>query len=565
MFFKKVVILSDIFNNNELLSVLSNIQTGKNIDDLIVEIIEYCSKQSNSDGFLLYKATTQDILDLDYIHINSLRIKVKGISCNRFFPSINLTEAKNKKSKTPIEICALNKDIINTSNLYGEQAIDSSEFKIFDSDNNYNSVSLLSFPIFDSNQNLIGIVCFINAQDSAKKIISFTKYLQDSLISICQLIALLIERQQQAETYRQFIEGFISVLSKILYSKSPHTASHNQKVPVIAQMLALAMTSTNDGPYKNFEMSDTDWNTLSISSLLHDCGKTIVPDYILNKATKLETCTNRIHEIRNRFEILRRDAHIEYLQKRLNNVADKKTLQAEFVAKVKKLHDDFEFIGKCNQALHPLTDKDVSKIDEISSQTFTRYFSRTVGLSKKDLKNISFETAQNPETENLLQDRPEQLADIYNSGELSNIKTLKGTLNPAESTKIKEHAGNTADILSEIPFPKEYSDIIDIVKTHKNIMKTQKTSKPLDYSKNTTLGRIIAFASVFEELSSPETPYTKTKKLSEVLKILQSKKNRGNLDADIYNIFIKNKIYLEYAKEFLDASQIDEINTEDIL
>ena len=96
-------------------------------------------------------------------------------------------------------------------------------------------------------------------------------------------------------------------------------------------------------------------------------------------------------------------------------------------------------------------------------------------------------------------------------------------------------------------------------------MKTPKTSKPLDYSKNTTLGRIIAFASVFEELSSPETPYTKTKKLSEVLKILQSKKNRGKLDADIYNIFIKNKIYLEYAKEFLDASQIDEINTEDIL
>ena len=142
---------------------------------------------------------------------------------------------------------------------------------------------------------------------------------------------------------------------------------------------------------------------------------------------------------------------------------------------------------------------------------------------------------------------------------------MKGTINDIERSKIKEHASNTLDILSEIPFPQDYSDILDIVKTHKNIMKEKKNNNQQDSSKTTALGKIIAFASVFEQLSSSETPYNETKKLSEILKIMQSQKNSGLLDADLYSIFIKNEIYIDYAKEYLNPSQIDEINIEDIL
>jgi HD-GYP domain-containing protein (c-di-GMP phosphodiesterase class II) len=96
-------------------------------------------------------------------------------------------------------------------------------------------------------------------------------------------------------------------------------------------------------------------------------------------------------------------------------------------------------------------------------------------------------------------------------------------------------------------------------------MKETKDSKTNDRSKTTIIGKIIAFASVFEQLSSSETPYNNIKKLSEVLKIMQAQKNSGILDADLYNIFIKNEIYIDYAKEYLDPSQIDEINIEEIL
>ena len=122
-----------------------------------------------------------------------------------------------------------------------------------------------------------------------------------------------------------------------MVAKSPFTGAHCQRVPVIARLLATAAVQEASGPLRDYEMSGADWYTLHIASWLHDCGKVTTPEYIVDKATKLETIYNRIHEIRSRFEILRRDAHIDYLKKRLADTDTPENLQAEFVAKVRQL------------------------------------------------------------------------------------------------------------------------------------------------------------------------------------------------------------------------------------
>ena len=533
--------LPDIQEYERTLSLLSSLQDSKKSQEIILNAIDTTSSIANCDGYFLFKVTPSKYINLEHLHIKSLKLEIKGISCDKIFSPIYIPDIKNKKFKNVIEICAQTKDIINTSNIYSTHGIDNSSLKKFDIANDYNCVSLLTVPLISYNGQLISILMFLNPKTSSGKITNFSGTMQKTVFSFCQLISVLLEREQQKENNRQFIEKFISVFSKIIYSKSPHEDFHNRKVPIIAQMLAISATTANEGPYKDFEMDDNDWNLLNISSLLHDCGKTVVPDCILNKSTKLETCVNRIHEIRNRFEILRRDAHIEYLQKRLNNVADKETLQADFIERVKKLHNDFEFIGKCNLPDYELTPDDLTKIDEISKQTYTRYFSRSVGLSRSELQKISIETADRPETENLIQERSEQTTAPFRSGEKYNLKTMKGALNDTEKSQIKEHASSSLDILSEIPFPSEYSDIIEILKIHKDIMNETNNNRQLDYSKTTTIGKIIAFSSVFEQLSSSQRPYEKTKKLSEILKIMQTQKNSGLIDADLYNIFIKNK------------------------
>ncbi len=200
------------------------------------------------------------------------------------------------------------------------------------------------------------------------------------------------------------------MLARAIDAKSPYTGSHCQRVPIIARLLATAAVQETTGNLKTFEMSPDDWYTLHIASWLHDCGKVTTPEYIVDKATKLETIFNRIHEIRNRFEILRRDAHIEYLQKRLNNIDTKQHLQAEFVAKVKQLEEDFAFVAKCNTGDIELNDRDIARLEQISQIQFVRYFNRMLGLSWAERDNVENKDFYvHPARENLLQNRKDQI------------------------------------------------------------------------------------------------------------------------------------------------------------
>jgi hypothetical protein len=37
-------------------------------------------------------------------------------------------------------------------------------------------------------------------------------------------------------------------------------------------------------------------------------------------------------------------------------------------------------------------------------------------------------------------------------------------------------------------------------------------------------------------------------------------KQGGHVDPDLFNIFVRDKVYLQYAREFLDPDQIDEVD-----
>lgn len=554
----------DTANYDNIFSIISSIQNNDKKEDLIIKILDFASNLANADGYFFYNITSTKYINLERVKINSLHMNISGSSCDKIRHPIFIPDIKNKSKKKPLELCTISNEIINSPNIYSESVLDSSFFQKFDLINDYNTVSLLSFPLFNSAGNIISIINFINAKSPSGKIITFSQELQEKIISICQLISVLLERQQQSELYNKFLKSFVSTLSKIMHFKTPHIASHNKHVAYIAQQMAIILSSSTDNTFKNFEITDSEWDILNLASWLYDCGKIMVSDYILNKKSRLETVYNRIHEIRQRFEILRRDAHIEYLQKRLNNSADKETLQAEFVEKVKKLNDDFEFIGKCNNSLLDLKKEDFLRLDKIAEQSFTRYFNRSIGLSPDELRDIDNKTAANAETEYLLQDRPEQTTNIYNKGELSNLKTKTGALNLNERKKIQEYALNTTDILSDFPFPNKYSDIHEIISTNEKILKNFK-SAPNDNSKITIITKIITFASIFASLVSKETPFSKNKKLSEIMKTMQKMKNEGKIDTDLYNVFIQNDIYIDFAKEFLDTEQIDEINIEEII
>ena len=313
-------------------------------------------------------------------------------------------------------------------------------------------------------------------------------------------------------------------------------------------------------------MSEDDWYALNIASWLHDCGKVTTPEYIVDKATKLETINNRIHEIRNRFEILRRDAHIDYLKKRLKNSDTQENLQNEFVARVQKLEDDFNFVADCNIGDTPLTDKDVARLQQIAQIKFIRYFNRMKGLSWAERDAISdVELFSHPSYENLLQNRDDQINAPFNRGELYNLTIRSGTINKKEREKINEHIVVTIDMLKALPFPKELANVVEYAGAHHERVDGHGYPNGLTGEQMSIPAKIMAIADIFEALTANDRPYKEPKKLSKVLAIMQHMKNSGHIDPDLYEVFIRSKVYEEYAAQYISPEQIDAVNPEDYL
>ena len=552
--------LSTILELNDL------IQNTENYSDIVEKIMDTAANLCDADSYFFYNVNDDKFLTLSYSVSKSLHILRKGSDNLAYAPTIFLPESKRKEQKTIAEDCFFSKEIINLNNIYANDKYDNSFFMEFDEDNDYSTVSILSFPITTRKKDIVGIAQFINPRDESGRTLIFTPETQSYTISVCRLIGILLENKNLSEAYGQLLESFIEVLARAIDAKSPYTGAHCQRVPVIARLLATAAVQTDRGPLKNFEMSADDWYALHIASWLHDCGKVTTPEYIVDKATKLETIYNRIHEIRNRFEILRRDAHIEYLKKRLKNTDTQERLQAEFIHKVKQLEKDYDFIAQCNIGDKKLSPEDIAELERISRLTFMRYFSRMKGLSWAERDSIKeVEKNDNPGYETLLQNREDHIFGGYNRGELYNLEVPQGTINKEEREKINEHIVVTIDMLKALPFPKELSKVVEYAGAHHERIDGKGYPNGLTGAQMSIPAKIMAIADIFEALTANDRPYKEPKKLSEVLKIMQGMKNSGHIDPDLYKVFISEQVYLDYAEQYISPKQIDEINPDDYL
>ncbi len=549
-----------------LLELNTTIAAHPDRQSVIEKVMTVAARVASADGGFFFEISSEKYMSLTYSSIKSLREESTGFDNFVLFEPESLNNIRAKEKRQPAEICALNNEVVIVENLYADPTIDNSRFAAFDEQYNYATVSVLALPLTNSKGNLIGVAQFTNAADSNGKVINFTKDIVNTLTSFCSLLSLVLENKSLREAYSQLLESFIEVLARAIDAKSPYTGSHCQKVPIITRLLATAAVEEDQGPLKNFEMSADDWYTLHIASWLHDCGKVTTPEYIVDKATKLETVNNRIHEIRNRFEIMRRDAHIAYLQKRLANLDSKENLQAEFVAKVKQLEDDFSFIAWCNTGDNEINEADISRLEKIAKQTYTRHFNRMIGLSWAERNMVTTpELYSHPAQEPVLQDLPDHLIDGFNRGELHNLKIHHGTITKEERAKINDHINVTIDMLKALPFPKELSNVVEYAGCHHEWVNGKGYPNHLTGSQMSVPAKIMAIADVFEALTARDRPYKEPKKLSEVLRIMQEMKNIGHLDPDLYRVFITHKVYLDYAEQYIEKEQIDEINPEEYL
>ncbi len=385
------------------------------------------------------------------------------------------------------------------------------------------------------------------------------------------------------EQQRKLFDDFTKLIAGAIDAKSPYTGGHCARVPVLAEMLVDAACHATHGPFADFQMQTEDehWE-FEVAAWLHDCGKVTTPEYVVDKATKLETIYNRIHEIRMRFEVLLRDAEIEFHQNMRANGADEKLLRAQLEYEKEQIIDDFRFVAHCNIGGEAMSDEAIERLHSISKRTWVRYLDDRAGISEDEsMLKKSQPPPDLPVLENVLADQywhiiprsdkeveekkfaefnMEVPKDQYNLGELYNLSIRKGTLSEEDRFKINEHIVQTITMLRRLEFPEYLEKVPEYAGAHHETMDGTGYPRGLTREEMSIPARIMAIADIFEALTAADRPYKKPKTLSESLSIMNRMCKSSHIDGELFDLFLQSGVYRQYAERYLDPALIDEVN-----
>ena len=392
--------------------------------------------------------------------------------------------------------------------------------------------------------------------------------------------------QAHERAQRELMDSIIRLIAQAIDDKSAYTGGHCERVPELALLLAEHASNSDLPAFRQFTLEDEDqWREYRIAAWLHDCGKITTPEHIVDKGSKLETIYNRIHEVRMRFEVLWRDAELEYLRSVANAPERQEALKRHLEEAREQLQDDFSFVAECNVGGEYLDDEKLQRLHGIAEKTWQRHFDNRLGLSPLEDLNVPPEPAPLPATEKLLADKPEHIIErtgsteyapelginmdipqhLYNLGEVYNLSISRGTLTEEDRFKINEHMISTIRMLESLPFPPELKNVPRYASTHHETMKGSGYPRRLPGSELSIPERLLAVADVFEALTASDRPYKKAKPVSVAIDILYNMVLDNHIDKDCFELFIKDRVYEEYAHRYLPPEQLDEVNVDSYL
>ncbi len=438
----------------------------------------------------------------------------------------------------------------------------------------------LAVVLKDRSQALLGILVLQLDDDQLGQ--PFRQFAEE----LSGVVAVAIETRQLVEAQQRLMDAMIKLLADAIDAKSPYTGGHCERVPQLAQMLLDQVVAADTGPYASFNMTEAERYEFRVAAWLHDCGKVTSPEYVVDKATKLETLHNRIHEVRMRFEVLWRDAELAYWQG-LASGADQRALQASLVQSQDRLQNEFAFVAQANIGGEFMQDADIERLQQIGQRRWQRHFDNRLGISRDEAERFAgLPQPALPVDEPLLADRPEHRvpwgerkppvakgdprnhwgfdmrlpAHASDHGELYNLSIRRGTLNDEERFKINEHIVQTIIMLSALPFPRQLKRVPAIAGNHHEKMDGSGYPRRLGEHDLGIAERVMAIADIFEALTAADRPYKPPKTLSESVKILVFMARDRHIDGQLLHLFLSSGVYRQYAERFLRAEQIDEVD-----
>ncbi len=550
----------------------------------LMEMILLAAKDiTRADGGTLYLADDKSGgLAFAIMRNDSLGIALGGTTGEAIpFPPVPLREADGSPNHKNVSAYAANTaSTINIADAYDAVNFDFSGTKAFDAKTGYRSQSFLTVPLINHAGDVVGVLQLINARDAEGRVVPFSDTVTPLIEAMSGQAAVALDNALLLAAQKNLFTALIGVIGGAIDAKSPYTGGHCRRVPVLTTLLAQAAVAAESGPFADFRLSDDEWYELEVAGGLHDCGKVTTPEYVVDKATKLETIYNRIHEIRTRFEVAKRDAEIAYLQGRLDG-GDETALRAARDAALAGLDADFAFVAECNQGGEFMSPDKVERLQAIGARRWRRTLDNRLGLSWEEAQRLPAEAPPLPVEEPLLADRPEHLVPHdkpvlapdnpwgftvrppqwkFNLGELYNLAVGRGTLTAEDRYHISDHIMQTIIMLEALPFPKTLRRVPEWAGGHHEKMDGTGYPKSLRGEAMSLPARIMAIADIFEALTARDRPYKAPKTLSESIRIMGFMAKDRHIDPDLFKLFLSSGVYRAYAEQYLLPEQIDAVD-----
>ena len=404
----------------------------------------------------------------------------------------------------------------------------------FDEKSGYRTKSILAVPMRNQKSEVVGVVQLINSKRDftvklssvakvAEQVISFTTRQQEILESLASQAAVAFENSQLYEAIQRLFEGFVKASVTAIESRDPTTSGHSFRVANLTVGLAEAVDRMDTGPHAAIKFTRSEMKEIRYASLLHDFGKVGVREEVLVKAKKLYPA--QIDLIRQRFDYVKRSMETETLKSRLDYVLEKgreeylaklPEFDAQIAAQLKEMDDWFQVVAKSNEPT-VLPEGSFGMLQEIAARHFKDY-----------------ESQEHP---------------LLNEDEVRLLSIRKGSLDDAERVQIESHVVHTFNFLEQIPWTKEIQTIPNIARGHHEKLNGKGYPYKLSAQEIPVQTRMMTISDIFDALSASDRPYKKAVSLEKALDILGFAVKDGEIDPDLFRLFLEAKVFEKWKVE----------------
>ncbi len=522
---------------NKLAKIGVALSSTRNLDKLLEMILDEARAFTRCDAGTLYLVNDENrTVEYKIVQNESMGTRVGGATGEAinagFFPPVPLTVDGKPNNSNVCAYVANSGKMVNIPDVYEVDGFDFQGPRRFDASTGYRTKSMMVFPMRNHEGDIIGVMQLINALDKdTGELIPFAKEFEELSEALASQAAVAITNAQLIRDLENLFESFIQTIATAIDEKSHYTGGHIERVANLTMEIAERINAATEGPYAASRFDEDKLTELRLAAWLHDTGKITTPEYVVDKGSKLETIFDRLELVRTRFELAMAEARLKAAETG-SAPADDDASGGEGSRSIRKtdeivrqLIDDFKFVESNNASQEFVPDEKIERLRDISRATVHTY---TGG------------------------DEP-----MLTDDELYNLEIRKGNLTREERQTIENHVVVTRRMLENVPFPKKLKDVPFIAAAHHEKLNGKGYPDGLKGDEIPLQVRIMTLADIFEALTAADRPYKTAKKLSEVLKILGFMVKDGELDGDLVQFFLDEKMHIEYARKFMDPELID--------